>query len=279
MWHRQYFSAGAVAVTLTILNAMFLAENGLDFSYIWSGSTFPPGVTYASYVHRGAYTLIVTALMAGALMILALWPGSRTEASKTVRRLVYLWVAQNVMLVTSSVSRTLSYIDAYGMTLLRLSGLIWMALVATGLLLIAARVVLKRSNLWLLNRNIAATFVVLLASAFIDFRAIVAGYNVDRAFSRAARFDERPILYLDVKYLSELGPSSIPSLRRIARATMNGNSPWIEHRRMIEAEFPARRLLSDLLRGIEKNQNDWRHWTVRGLWLEQSGTISNAGWR
>ena len=69
-------------------------------------------MNYAEYVHRGSYTLIATAILAGMLVIFALQPGSRSEASVPVRWLVYLWTAQNVFLVASSAKRTLSYIDA-----------------------------------------------------------------------------------------------------------------------------------------------------------------------
>ncbi|MBC8038526.1 MAG: DUF4173 domain-containing protein [Rhizobiales bacterium] len=256
-WHRAYFSVGAVSVTLLILNVMFLAENTLDFSYIWSGAQLPPGMTYASYVHRGAYALIITALMAGALIILALWPGSRTEASIAVRGLVYFWIIQNVLLVASSVARTLDYVEAYGMTLLRLSGLIWMALVAAGLLLIAARVIGRRSNLWLLNRNIVAAFLVLWFAGFFDFRAIVAQWNVTRALSQieSSPGSVRQPLDLDLEYLRSLGPSAIPALARLIEATEDGYD---------QLSF----IRTELGRSLTRSQSGWRSWTLRGWWLE-----------
>lgn len=254
-WHHKYFSPGSVAATLFMLNAMFLWENALDFSYIWSGVTLPSGMNYAEYVHRGAYALIVTALMAAGLVILALWPGSRTEAPAPVRWLVYLWIAQNVMLVASSAARTLSYIDAYGMTLTRLSGLVWMALVGLGLVLIGMRVLGKRSNLWLLNRNIAAAFMVLFVSGFVDFRAVVADYNVDRALSQGSRAAE-----LDIDYLQSLGPSALPALSRYANTAMPYYPKW-------NAD-PA---VSDLTAQLVWQQQDWRRWTLRG-WGLQSGS-------
>ena len=51
------------------------------------------------------------------------------------------------------------------MTLWRLSGLIWMGLVAAGLIFIVARVITRRSNPWLINVNLGTAFAVLLMLA------------------------------------------------------------------------------------------------------------------
>ena len=204
IWRAQYFMPVPVIITLLALNGMFLAENILDLEYVWSGTALPAGMSYAEYVHRGSYTLIATAILAGTLVIFALQPGSRSEASAPVRWLVYLWTAQNVFLVASSAKRTLSYIDAYGMTLWRLSGLIWMGLVAAGLIFIAARVITRRSNPWLINVNLGTAFAVLLACGLIDFRAIVAEWNVSRALQQISPTSTIQTLDLDTSYLSKI---------------------------------------------------------------------------
>lgn len=209
-WHARYFSPASVAFTLIVLNVMFVAQNALDYSYIWQGIPLPPGISYATYTHRGAYALIVTALMAAALIIVALWPGSPTERSTSVRVLVYAWITQNVALVASSVLRTLSYVDAYGLTLLRWAGLLWMGLVAAGLILVAIRIAIHRSNLWLVNGSLIAAFSLLSATGFSDPRSIVANFNVDHALAR----QDMALPGIDLPYLQSLGPSAIPALRR-----------------------------------------------------------------
>ena len=49
-------------------------------------------------------------------------PGSSGARSPLVRRLILLWVAQNLLLVASSILRTLDYIDAFSLTRLRIAG-------------------------------------------------------------------------------------------------------------------------------------------------------------
>jgi hypothetical protein len=258
IWQPQFFMPVPVIITLLALNGMFLAENILDLQYVWSGTVLPAGMNYAEYVHRGSYTLIATAILAGALVIFALQPGSRSESSHAVRWLVYLWTTQNVLLVASSAKRTLAYVDAYGMTLWRLSGLIWMGLVAAGLIIIVARVITKRSNLWLLNMNLGAAFTLLLVCGLIDFKGVVAEWNVSRAISKMTT----PNSDFDVQYMQEMGPSAIPALNRlISHAPPGGGMSW--------TAFHAKGLAQGQL---SKNQGEWKTWTLRGAWLEAGNT-------
>lgn len=79
-------------------------------------------------------------------MLVFLRPGA--AQSRLVRGLVIAWVAQNVMLVASSALRTIDYVEAYGLTQLRISALIWMGLVGLGLVLICVRLVREKSASW-----------------------------------------------------------------------------------------------------------------------------------
>ena len=65
--------------------------------YLW-GNAPCAGINYASYAHRGAYPLIVTALLAAGFVLPAMKPGGPAEKSTVIRPLVYFWVAQNVLL-------------------------------------------------------------------------------------------------------------------------------------------------------------------------------------
>jgi Domain of unknown function (DUF4173) len=257
-WQQNFFRPVPVLITLFALNAMFIAENILDLQYVWSESLLPVGMNHAEYVHRGSYSLIATAILAGALVIFALQPGSRSEASRPIRWLVYLWTAQNIMLVASSAKRTLSYIDAYGMTLWRLSGLIWMGLVAAGLLFIVARIITKRGNLWLLNVNLGAAFIVLLVCGLVDFRGVVADWNVSRAIAKIAE----PNPAVDTDYLRQMGPSAIPALNRLMRLSPQGGH-------LSGTAFNVKGLAQGEL---SRRQQDWTTWTLRGAWIEAGNT-------
>jgi len=55
----------SVRLSLILFNILFAVQNGLDAIYLWGGGGLPAGMTLAEYAHRGAYPLIVTAILAG----------------------------------------------------------------------------------------------------------------------------------------------------------------------------------------------------------------------
>ena len=59
-------------------------------------------------------------------------PGGRGEQSRVIRPLVYLWVAQNVLLVASSILRLDLYVQIYLLTYWRVAPLSGWALSPSG---------------------------------------------------------------------------------------------------------------------------------------------------
>jgi hypothetical protein len=171
-------------------------------------------MTLADYAHRSAYPLILTALFAGLFVLVFLRPGSATAKVPTIRRLVTAWIAQNLFLVASSILRTVDYVEAYSLTVLRLSALLWMALVAVGLVLVLVRLLRERSAGWLINANLAAAGLLLGATCFVDLSATTAWWNL-----RHAREFDGDGAALDLCYMNELGASALLPLVAIERGT------------------------------------------------------------
>ncbi|MGP7794818.1 DUF4153 domain-containing protein [Sphingomonas sp. CLY1604] len=230
-----------LVLSLATFNLIFAAQNALDILFLWSGAPLPGGVTMADYAHRGAYTLIATALLAALFVLVTLRPGSAAAASPAARRLVTAWILQNLLLVASSALRLFDYIEAFGMTGLRLAALLWMALVATGLALILWRLLRGRSAAWLINANALALTAVLSVTGVVDLASIAAAWNM--------RHRPSP----DLCYLEQIGPSGLVTLARIERQTRD----------------PAAREAVAALRwhaqtALAARQDDWRSWTWRG---------------
>jgi Domain of unknown function (DUF4173) len=124
-------------------------------------------------------------------------PKSRMAQSGLVRALVSLWVGQNVFLVASSILRTLDYIEVYSLTVLRISALLWMGLVALGLILIAVRMLRGKSLGWLVNANSAAALTLLSGCSAIDLGGIAARWNVTHAREVNGKGAELDLCYLN----------------------------------------------------------------------------------
>ena len=200
-------TALSILISLFLFNAIFAVENGLDIAFLWSGATLPVGMTMADYAHRGAYPLIVTALLAGAFVMITANPATEIGRHPLIRRLVVLWTAQNLVLVASSVIRTIDYIDAYMLTSLRIAALVWMGLVAASLVLICLRMIWRRQLAWLINRVAAVTLAVLFCSSLVDFGAVAAEWNVHHAREVGGTGEA-----LDLAYLQDQGPSAMTAL-------------------------------------------------------------------
>lgn len=240
-------SKSPIAWSLVLFNAIFLVQTSMDFTYLWGGKALPDGFTYAEYAHRGAYPLIATALLAGAFVFIAFSPGSESEKSPFVRGLVYSWIAQNLILVFSSIWRTLLYVEVYSLSVLRVSAVIWMGLVAAGLVWLLVRVIARKPDVWLININALTLLVVLYTCCFLNIRGLIADYNVRHCIEVAGRGRA-----LDIDYLVEMGPASIPAL------TDFRDNRLVDEGRRKEAETAVERLRAE----VDERLKSWRGWTI-----------------
>lgn len=169
------------------------------------------------------YPLIATALLAALFVLVALRPGSETARSSTIRRLVTLWIGQNIVLVASSAQRTVDYVEAYSLTRLRIAALAWMVLVAFGLATICWRLLRDRSSAWLVNVNLAATTLILTVFCFVDPGSVATRWNVQHAREVGGHGAA-----LDLCYLGQQGESALLPLLEL------------EQRRDLSPEFRKR---------------------------------------
>ena len=211
------FGPGAILRGLIVFNAVFAVQTGLDLAYLWGGVRLPEGMTYAGYAHNGAYPLIAAALLAGGFTLAATREGSAAAQSVTIRKLAYLWTAQTVWLVVSSILRLDLYVEIYALTTWRVAAFIWMGLVGAGLVLIVARLALGKSNAWLVNTVAATGLVTLYALNYVNLPALIADHNV--SVSREMGGAGRP---LHRSYLCQLGPAALPAAMRFRAETGQG---------------------------------------------------------
>lgn len=222
-------NAGSVIRSLILFNLIFAVQTSMDTAILTGGAALPQGMSWAEYAHRGAYPLLGAALLAGAFAMISR-PFARD--SREVKALLILWLIQTVFLVCSSLFRLESYIDAYGLSRLRLAAVIWMGTVAAGLILIGWQVAAGRANTWLLARLGLLGGAVLYTCAFISFDASIARHNIDHG-----RTEDR-------FYICGLGPAALPAIRAHEART---GTPFCPAWRQPQA--PSHR--------------DWREWGFR----------------
>ena len=259
---RAVFGTLPISRALILFNLLFAIQTGLDAAYLWGGATLPRGLTYAAYAHRGAYPLILTALLAGGFAILATRPGSAPAVSRSVRLLVLLWIAQNLALVGSSILRLCLYVQVYSLSELRLASFIWMLLVFVGLVLIILRILWVRSDAWLLRANGFAGVFTLYIFGCLNFPWIVAQYDVTHCREVTGSGEA-----LDLDYLQGLGPQAIPALDRYQLIT----SP---REATLFAQRGAAATTRVMLAANFSPPTDWRSFSIWS-WVLQSYLVAH----
>jgi hypothetical protein len=245
----QFLGPSSILRSLILFNLLFAVQSILDGIYLWGHVALPANLTYAAYAHRGAYPLIATALLAAAFVLVAMRPGGPAEKSRIIRPLVYLWVGQNVLLVASAILRLDLYVDIYMLTYWRIAAFIWMGLVALGLILIVARIVLDRSNQWLVGANLIALTIPLYGCSLVNFDAFIADYNLSHSSEISGKG-----LNIDANYLLTLGPQALPALDKLIAHRPGDNCLVSRRDRLVE---------------VHRQDLVWRSWSFRNWRLQR----------
>jgi hypothetical protein len=250
------FGTASMLRSLILFNLLFALQSTLDLTYLWGGAALPNGMSHAEYAHRGAYPLIVTALLAAGFALIAMRPGGPAETSRLIRPLVLAWIAQNILLVISSIFRLDLYIAAFSLTYLRLAAFIWMELVATGLALMLVQIVSRKSISWLFNANALSLALVLYGCCFLNAPWLVARYNVEHCREVSGIGPS-----LDLEYLASLGsPQILPPIE----ANLS-KFPQLQSRDVPCCLLPYR---INKYRDFPRPEN-WRAWGFRTWRLER----------
>ncbi len=186
----------SVLRALILFNLLIGVQILSDASILLGGASLPEGVSYSLYAHRGVWPLLAAVMLAGGFTLAA---RPFLQEHRAIRPLLLLWLALNVALTVAAAKRLDLYIDTYGLTFLRLYALLWMGLVAFGLVLMAWQVLAIRSNSWLMFRLFMYAVAMLYTASFINITAIIAAQNLGR---------DDP----DLPYLCSLGPMAAAEL-------------------------------------------------------------------
>jgi hypothetical protein len=239
--------AGIVIRCLILFNLIFAVENVLDLWVLYGGHLGSDATAYKTYVRRGAYPLVAAALLAGAFVLVTFRPRSETERSPAARKLVYVWIAQTILLTASAAWRLMKYVDLSELTRLRVASTVWFVLVALGLIYIVWRIVRQKSNAWLINANALTALVILYPCCFVNFDGIIADFNAKHCEEAGGRGSP-----LDIEYFRDLGTPALPAFDSVRdRLTLTAK------------QQRAEQVSQELRAELEQRVNDWRSWTWR----------------
>jgi hypothetical protein len=262
-WDRMVIRPGRArarlewAAPLIVLNLLFAAFNAVQLAVLFGGYDKvleETGLTYSAYARQGFWQLLIATLLTLVVIGLALRWAPRAEARDRtlVRAVLGTLCVLTLVVVASALRRMDLYVDAYGLTRLRISVVameIWLGVVI--LLIMAAGIFGAR----LLPRALAASAgAAVLVFGLASPDAIVAERNVER-YERLGK--------IDVPYLEGLSADAVPALDRLSEPQRSCALMDIDARLRTDdggwfatswSEARARSLLAE--RGIERSRAD-----------------------
>ncbi|WP_107475488.1 DUF4153 domain-containing protein [Streptomyces sp. Sge12] len=237
------------ALPLIVMNLLFAGFNAVQLAVLFGGyhkvlqST---GLTYAEYARQGFWQLLWATLLTLAVIALALrWaPRSGPGDRRLVRIVLGLLCALTLVVVAAALRRMDLYVDAYGLTRLRVSVAameLWLGLVIV--LIMAAGLFGGR---WLARAVAGSVGAAVLAFGLLSPDGMVAERNV-------ARFEEDA--KIDLAYFQSLSADAVPALDRLPEPRRScalrgindemawaGDVPWYA---MSLGEYRARQILRE----------------------------------
>jgi hypothetical protein len=197
------------ALPLVGLVGLFAVFNVVQLAVLFGGYDVvlkETGQTYAEYARQGFWQLLMATLLTLLVIVVALrWaPRTRSSDRTLVRGVLGTLCALALVVVASAVRRMDMYVEAYGLTRLRISVLtmeLWLGLVIV--LIMAAGVWGAR---WLPRAVAAGAVAAVLAFGLASPDALIAQRNVER-YETTGRFD--------LEYAKGLSADAVPALDRL----------------------------------------------------------------
>jgi hypothetical protein len=205
----RHLSPTALASPLALLCVLYLVFFASLGRYLTSafGGRLPADLTYAEYARRGFFELVAVAVinLAGLAFVRTFARRPHQVYPPILRWLGGLLTGLTVLLVVTAASKMILYIDAYGLTRLRLYVLVGQAfLLIVGLALVAWQI-----RPFAVSRLIVGlALVVVVALPWANSDGIIARWNVDHWLSGA-------VSQIDLDYLADLSDAAVPALIRL----------------------------------------------------------------
>lgn len=188
----------------SLLNAMLIILNAGDVQTLYLGGGLPKGISHSDFVHNGVEIIILSILIAtGLMMFLFRHDFTGVKQHKGLTLLVYIWILQNIIMLSSVAMRNNIYIHVFSLTYMRIGVYVWLCLALIGLVIMFWKIFKQQSNWYLIKTNVAVWFTVLALSTCFNWDKLITVYNLN----------SKPLTSVDFHYLiNDLSDANIPEL-------------------------------------------------------------------
>ena len=179
-------------ILIGLLNALIFLYLITDVAFLMSPQDLRASI-YSAQVHSGINALIASIVIA-IIILLYVFRGNLNfySENKILKRLSFLWIILNVVLVLSIVLKNGQYIYYFGLTYKRIGVMVYLVLASIGLFTTLLKINNIKNIWYLLRMNTQSAFVILILSSTVNWDNLITNYNFNYAQS------------MDFKYLLEL---------------------------------------------------------------------------
>lgn len=197
----EYTSALILFISLNIL---ILIINFIDIWWVWLNFEWD-GEYLKQFVHEGTYLLILSIIISLAISIIY-FRGNINFLKKNIllKKLAYLWLAQNAILTISVGIRNFWYINYFSLAYLRIGVIFFLILTLFSILTVFIKIKNKKTTYYLFRRNTLAAYVLLVVMAFFNWDVIIAKYN----------FSHSETAFVHFNFLADLSDNALPYLEK-----------------------------------------------------------------
>ncbi len=194
----------AAVFLIFTLNTILLILNSIDIYWVWFNFQWE-GQYLKQFVHEGTYILILSILTSIGI-VLYFFRGNINFYLKNnfLRKLCYIWIAQNAILVISVGIRNFYYIDHFNLAYKRIGVIIFLILTLYGLYTVFIKVSKRKSAFYLFRQNAMSVYFILMLSSLFNWDGIIAKYN----FAHADKS------FLHLNYMLNLSYKTLPVLHQ-----------------------------------------------------------------
>lgn len=197
---RQIFSLSSeiyiASAAFILLNIILLINNGVDIYYLVFKNTMPKNITYSEYIHNGVNALIFSIVLA--IIIIMYFFQLRLnfiDKSNRIKLLAYIWIIQNMILLSLCVYKNQAYIEVYSYTYKRVGVYFFLALCCVGLILTFVKLYKNKTNFFLFRKQSWALYVLSILFFGFDWDSYITSENISQKNSHQ----------VDKAYLLDLG--------------------------------------------------------------------------
>lgn len=276
------FGAIEIVIVLGLLNTLFATFVFTQTRYFFGGAALVLNtadtsntLTFAEYARRGFFELVLVAALVLGLLLVGHFLTRRDQARPMLifRALSLLLIGLLYVIIASALHRMWTYMQAYGLTELRVyttAFMLWLTIVFAWFAITTLRGAAERFAFGFVISGLGVLFALNVANP-VDF---IVRYNIDRITAASAtKLPDFAAERIDAVYLASLAranadalPPLLANLSRFApedRCIVAAGIKQYYSARVYDGVYPTTPVTDGLSNAdLVKQPSDWRAWNI-----------------